>query len=112
MAEEKRPPFLKEFRVDDNCELVSDILSLAKAMRADPKIWSIFERVQDSLDMTEDEMASVGKFHVDYFLGLSKRRPIDAGVSSVLLRQLAAGKWNSLECDEAVNYLKEHCHFN
>jgi hypothetical protein len=111
MAEGKKPPFLGEFRVQDNAELAADVLALTMAMRATPEVWAIFERVTDRLDMTEEEIAACGRFEIDFFAKLEKKRPIDASLSMTVLRQLAAGKIESLSGEEASNFFKQRCHF-
>lgn len=112
MSDDKRTPFLSEFRVSDNTELVEIVLAVARAIRSQRDLWAIFERVTDKLDMTDLEMSYLAMFTAGYFHGLGRRAPRDSGMSSPILRMLAARKVPNLECDEVRDYLKSNCWFD
>jgi|GEM_PF-6373127 len=104
-------PYLSELRVEDNKELVAVTIELAKAMRDDPKVWAIYERVTDKLDVTEDEMGVVSVFHAEYFRTKSMARPTDSSLAFQVLRQTAAGNFSAVDSDEAREYLLKNCKF-
>lgn len=107
-----QPPKLSDLQVEDNKQLVADVLALTKAMRADSKIWSIYERVTDQLEITDEEQSLIGQFTLDYFESLGKKKPLDASLSGPILRQLAAGKYKDLDGQDVQSFLIDRCKFN
>ena len=106
---DKRGDLLSAYRVNDNTELIEMVLALARAIRSQRDLWAIFERVGDKLEMTDLEMSYLAIFSAGYFCGLGRRTPRDAGMSSPVLRMLAAGRVRDLECDDVRTYLKANC---
>lgn len=86
-----------------------DVIEAARAIRANPELWAIFERLKPDDWIADDDALRISKFYKEHFAALGRGSDVYLrGQELALLRDLAEGRLASLEADdELIRYWKQ-----
>lgn len=80
-----------------------DVIEAARAIRGNPELWAIFERLKPDDWISEEDGARLSKFYREHFAQLGRDSDVFLnGQEKGLLRDLAEGRLTSFDDDDEL----------